>query len=128
LKIAGALVETGGAEGKLTGTSNSHLFSNTYAIYTMALYTKDVTKCNAVISTEGRFVPVTSHSRNEPHVSKDYRNLLRDFRMESSMSRKGECWDNAVTCCRYLLGMLLAVSWTAPSACYVRAAAIRRRR
>ena len=31
------------------------------------------------------------------YASNDYRQLLRDFKMESSMSRKGDCWDNAVT-------------------------------
>ena len=31
------------------------------------------------------------------YASKDYRQLLRDFKIESSMSRKGDCWDNAVT-------------------------------
>jgi len=31
------------------------------------------------------------------YASNDYRKLLRDFKMESSMSRKGDCWDNAVT-------------------------------
>ena len=31
------------------------------------------------------------------YSSNDYRKLLRDFKMESSMSRKGDCRDNAVT-------------------------------
>jgi putative transposase len=31
------------------------------------------------------------------YASNDYRKLLRQFKMESSMSRKGDCWDNAVT-------------------------------
>ena len=31
------------------------------------------------------------------YASNDYRQLLRDFKMISSMSRKGDCWDNAVT-------------------------------
>ena len=35
--------------------------------------------------------------RGSQYASNDYRQLLRDFKMESSMSRKGDCWDNAVT-------------------------------
>jgi transposase InsO family protein len=35
--------------------------------------------------------------RGSQYASNDYRKLLRDFKMESSMSRKGNCWDNAVT-------------------------------
>ena len=35
--------------------------------------------------------------RGSQYASNDYRKLLRDFKMESSMSRKGDCWDNAVT-------------------------------
>jgi transposase InsO family protein len=31
------------------------------------------------------------------YASNDYQQLLRDFKMESSMSRKGDCWDNAIT-------------------------------
>jgi transposase InsO family protein len=35
--------------------------------------------------------------RGSQYASNDYRQLLQDFKMESSMSRKGDCWDNAVT-------------------------------
>ncbi len=35
--------------------------------------------------------------RGSQYASNDYRKLLRDFKMEGSMSRKGDCWDNAVT-------------------------------
>ena len=35
--------------------------------------------------------------RGSQYASNDYRQLLRSFKMESSMSRKGDCWDNAVT-------------------------------
>ena len=35
--------------------------------------------------------------RGSQYASNDYRKLLQDFKMESSMSRKGDCWDNAVT-------------------------------
>ena len=35
--------------------------------------------------------------RDSQYASNDYRKLLRDFKIESSMSRKGDCWDNAVT-------------------------------
>ena len=35
--------------------------------------------------------------RGSQYASNDCRQLLRDFKMESSMSRKGDCWDNAVT-------------------------------
>jgi transposase InsO family protein len=31
------------------------------------------------------------------YASKDYRKLIAQFKMTSSMSRKGDCWDNAVT-------------------------------
>ncbi len=31
------------------------------------------------------------------YASNDYRKLLREIKLESSMSRKGDCWDNAVT-------------------------------
>ena len=31
------------------------------------------------------------------YASNDYRKLIASFKMESSMSRKGDCWDNAVT-------------------------------
>ena len=34
--------------------------------------------------------------RGSQYASNDYRKLLADFKMESSMSRKGDCWDNAV--------------------------------
>lgn len=34
--------------------------------------------------------------RGSPYASNDYRKLLRDFKMESSMSRKGESLDNPV--------------------------------
>ena len=29
------------------------------------------------------------------YASDDYRNLLKDYGMQMSMSRKGDCWDNA---------------------------------
>jgi transposase InsO family protein len=35
--------------------------------------------------------------RGSQYASNDYRKLLANFKMESSMSRKGDCWDNAVT-------------------------------
>jgi putative transposase len=35
--------------------------------------------------------------RGSQYASNDYRQLLADFKMESSMSRKGDCWDNATT-------------------------------
>lgn len=35
--------------------------------------------------------------RGSQYASNDYRKLLASFKMESSMSRKGDCWDNAVT-------------------------------
>ena len=35
--------------------------------------------------------------RGSQYASNDCRQLLRDFKMQSSMSRKGDCWDNAVT-------------------------------
>jgi transposase InsO family protein len=35
--------------------------------------------------------------RGSQYASYDYRKLLANFKMESSMSRKGDCWDNAVT-------------------------------
>lgn len=35
--------------------------------------------------------------RDSQYASNDYRKLLRDFKIESSMSGKGDCWDNAVT-------------------------------
>ena len=35
--------------------------------------------------------------RGSQYANNDYRKLLRDFTMERSMSRKGGCWDNAVT-------------------------------
>ena len=35
--------------------------------------------------------------RGSQYASNDYRQLLRSFKMDSSMSRKGDCWDNAVT-------------------------------
>jgi len=34
--------------------------------------------------------------RGSQYASNDYRKLLADFKMESSMNRKGDCWDNAV--------------------------------
>ena len=33
----------------------------------------------------------------EGYASNDYRKLIAAFKMTSSMSRKGDCWDNAVT-------------------------------
>jgi transposase InsO family protein len=35
--------------------------------------------------------------RGSQYASNDHRQLLRSFKMESPMSRKGDCWDNAVT-------------------------------
>ena len=34
--------------------------------------------------------------RGSQYASHDYRQLLRDYGMQMSMSRKGDCWDNAV--------------------------------
>jgi transposase InsO family protein len=34
--------------------------------------------------------------RGSPYASDDYRRALGDFGMRASMSRKGDCWDNAV--------------------------------
>ena len=34
--------------------------------------------------------------RGSQYCSKDYRDLLNDYGMQASMSRKGNCWDNAV--------------------------------
>ena len=40
---------------------------------------------------------VIHHSdRGSQYASDDYRNLLKDYGMRMSMSRKGNCWDNAV--------------------------------
>lgn len=33
--------------------------------------------------------------RGSQYASDDYRNLLKDYGMQMSMSRKGDCWDNA---------------------------------
>lgn len=33
--------------------------------------------------------------RGSQYASEDYRNLLKDYGMQMSMSRKGDCWDNA---------------------------------
>ena len=35
--------------------------------------------------------------RGSQYASNDYRKLITEFKMTSSMSRKGDCWDNAVT-------------------------------
>ena len=35
--------------------------------------------------------------RGSQYASGDFQRLLRAFRMRGSMSRKGDCWDNAVT-------------------------------
>ena len=35
--------------------------------------------------------------RGSQYASNDYLKLLANFKMESSMSRKGDCWDHAVT-------------------------------
>lgn len=35
--------------------------------------------------------------RGSQYASNDYRKLLRELKIESSISRKGVCWDNAVT-------------------------------
>jgi len=44
-------------------------------------------------------IPVDKHEsvRGSQYASNDYRKILRDCKMQSSMSRKGDCWDNAVT-------------------------------
>ncbi len=34
--------------------------------------------------------------RGSPYASDDYRSALKGYRMRASMSRKGDCWDNAV--------------------------------
>ena len=40
---------------------------------------------------------VIFHSdRGSQYCSHDFQKLLRNFGMQSSMSRKGDCWDNAV--------------------------------
>jgi transposase InsO family protein len=55
--------------------------------------------------------------RGSQYASNDYRKLLRDFKMESSMSRKGDCWDNAVT--ETLFGSL-KVEWLHGMRCATR--------
>ena len=35
--------------------------------------------------------------RGSQYASNDYRKRIASFKMESSMSRIGDCWDNAVT-------------------------------
>ena len=34
--------------------------------------------------------------RGSQYCSHDFQNMLRQYQIESSMSRKGDCWDNAV--------------------------------
>ena len=48
----------------------------------------------------GRLIPVglVHHTdRGSPYASEDYRQALADRGMIASMSRKGDCWDNAVS-------------------------------
>jgi putative transposase len=40
---------------------------------------------------------VIHHDRGSQYASKDYRNMLKSIGAVASMSRKGDCWDNAVS-------------------------------
>ena len=40
---------------------------------------------------------IVHHDRGKQYASKDYREMLRDMGAVASMSRKGDCWDNAVS-------------------------------
>jgi putative transposase len=57
--------------------------------------------CNALMMAlwrRGFPKGVTFHSdRGSQYCSYDYQNLLKDHEMLSSMSRKGNCWDNSVS-------------------------------
>ena len=44
---------------------------------------------------ENRF-PIHHSDRGSNYTAKDYRKALSDRGIQSSMSRKGNCWDNAV--------------------------------
>ena len=57
-----------------------------------------LTALNRAVRTR-RFVPVglVHHTdRGSPYASDDYRGALASYAMVASMSRKGDCWDNAV--------------------------------
>ncbi len=49
-----------------------------------------------VVSTKRLAADLTHHSdRGSQYCSKEYRKLLEQFKMETSMSRRGRCYDNA---------------------------------
>ena len=56
--------------------------------------------CNALqdaLIREGYPIGVLMHTdRGSTYCSDDYRKLIRDYQCIGSMSRKGNCWDNAV--------------------------------
>ena len=53
---------------------------------------------NAALRTRGRIPAGLVHhtDRGSPYASDDYRNALTAHRITQSMSRTGDCWDNAV--------------------------------
>jgi putative transposase len=72
----------------------------------LVVYTLD-TRMGQNLVMQALFLAVTAkrhgkglihHSdRGSQYCARTYRNLLRQFGMQASMSRKGNCWDNAPT-------------------------------
>ena len=57
------------------------------AAFKMALYNRRLNKCNGLLFHSDRGVQYACH---------DFVNLLKKYKCKRSMSRKGNCWDNAV--------------------------------
>ncbi len=48
-----------------------------------------------LIQLRYHIAPITPSDRGSQYASYAYQELLRKYRMRGSMSRKGDCWDNA---------------------------------
>ena len=76
------------------------LFSRRIVGWSMANHMKGELVHNALLMAIGRRKPsqhLMHHSdRGIQYASKDYQKLLADYGIRVSMSRKGNCWDNAV--------------------------------
>jgi putative transposase len=89
------------AEGWLYLAVVLDLFSRRVVGWAMADHLRSELTCDALRMALGHRRPrgeLLHHSdRGVQYASDAYQGLLRDFGIEPSMSRKGNCWDNAVT-------------------------------
>jgi putative transposase len=87
-------------EGWLYLSAVLDLFSRRVVGWSIANHMKEGLVHDALLMAMGRRMPtgeLMHHSdRGCQYASKDYRDLLKQYGIMISMSRKGNCWDNAV--------------------------------